>query len=429
MFISPGRLTKRKTKDRKRSARTHVNINGAQADNHTQHQRMHEPGCGGPANRPPPWWPPGRVCDPRPAVPSMACVGAGATRPANRQRRLAAAEGKTRTPPHGGSFAGSPAPPPPHPQPAHAQNGNTTPPHPRLARRSALPDPSTARLTNPTPPARGPPACPTRSAAHSPPHGARSHNGALPASRMCTRGARRAAQHGAPNWPCRAARTTAMVRAADAGERAETRRHQHGKGPQEQVHQPQQPRAQGEEHEEGARGIPETRLRQRPTLQAGGELPQPEAEVAHRPHARLELLHRLVPAGINRRSRGQRTEAWQRNSAGHSGCTDGWAGGREIKISQNCSRDTDGVVNYCPPRKTGADRSSHKQQLRIEITCGTPPLGPHTALQPLTNPAPAHGSHQRAQGGQTTNMQRGPTYHPAEGPQSRRENHRCVCLV
>ena len=133
------------------------------------------------------------------------------------------------------------------------------------------------------------------------------------------------ALQGRPNH--RQADTQTMVSAADAGQRAETRRHQHGKGPQEQVHQPQQPLAQGEEHEEGARGIPETRLRPRLTVQAGGELPQLEAEVVHRPLTRPELLDRLAPAGISRRPRGQRAEARQRNSAGHSGCTDGWVGG------------------------------------------------------------------------------------------------------
>ena len=104
-------------------------------------------------------------------------------------------------------------------------------------------------------------------------------------------------------------------------------------------------------------------------------------------------------------------------------------GGREIKISRNYSRDTYVVVNYCPPKKTGADRSSHKQQLRIEITLGTPPPDPHTASRPQPNTAPAHGPHHQARGRLTTNAQRGPAYHPAERPQSRRENHRCVCLV
>ena len=114
---------------------------------------------------------------------------------------------------------------------------------------------------------------------------------------------------------------------------------------------------------------------------------------------RPELLRRLAPAGIRRRPLGQRAEARQRNSAGRTACADGWVGGRDIKMSRNCSRDTDGVVSYCPPRKKGADRLSHKQQLRIEITFGTPPPGPHTALRPISNLAPAHGPHQRARGG------------------------------
>ena len=79
----------------------------------------------------------------------------------------------------------------------------------------------------------------------------RSNTAALPATRMCTLGP---AQCGPPKRPCKGVRTTArakgqpMAGAAQAGKRAETRRHQL-----------QQPRSHGEEHEEGARGITETR--------------------------------------------------------------------------------------------------------------------------------------------------------------------------
>ena len=38
----------------------------------------------------------------------------------------------------------------------------------------------------------------------------------------------------------------------------------------------------------------------------------------------------------------------------------------QIKVSQNCSRVIGGVVNYCPPKKTGADRRS----AHCAHTCG-----------------------------------------------------------
>ena len=145
-------------------------MSGARADRHTQHRQKHEPGNGGPANQQPSWWTPGRVGDPPPVVPSMECLGAMGARLATRQRRPAEAKRKIKTPPHRGSVAGSPAPPPSHPQPAHVRNGSTAPHPPRLARRSALRVPNTARLTNPTQPASDQPACPTRVAASSPTH-------------------------------------------------------------------------------------------------------------------------------------------------------------------------------------------------------------------------------------------------------------------
>ena len=107
----------------------------------------------------------------------------------------------------------------------------------------------------------------------------------------------------------------------------------------------------------------------------------------------------------------------------------GGVGGRKVKISHNCSRDTGGVVNYYPPRKTGADRGSHKQQLRIQITFGTTrpwsfhshttpsKSGSSTRAVPL-DPARTHHKHAR-----------GPAYHLAEGPLSRRKTHRCDWLA
>ena len=223
--------------------------------------------------------------------------------------RPAAAEGKTRTPPNGGSFAGSPAPPPPHPQHAHAQSEGTTPPHPRSARRSALPAPNTARPTNPTTPTRGPQACPTRSAASSPPHDAR---GQGPGPRAGQRGTppplhsrkhacapavhaepRSAAPHTGPARP-RGPRPRRQPAHGRCGSRTQTggdpsppaRQMPPGAGPR-----PQKARTQGKEHDKGAHGITETRLGTRPTLQASGEHPQPRAEIVHRLPARTELLH------------------------------------------------------------------------------------------------------------------------------------------
>ena len=87
-------------------------------------------------------------------------------------------------------------------------------------------------------------------------------------------------------------------------------------------------------------------------------------------------------------------------------------------------------MNYCPPRKTGADRSSHKQATQDRNHLRYPsPWSPHS-------PAHPHPPRRRSTvctcdpGGRLkSNAHRGPACHPAEEPQVRRENHRCVCLA
>ena len=127
-----------------------------------------------------------------------------------------------------------------------------------------------------------------------------------------------------------------------------------------------------------------------------GDLPQPHAEEPHRPLPRPQLYHRLAPACVSRRPRWQRAKGGQRDSAWHKSCAEGRVGGREIKISQNCSRWTDGVVNYCPPRKTGADRSSHKQQSLDRNHLRYPsPWSPHRPTVSQPPPPPAVNTHRR----------------------------------
>ena len=98
-----------------------------------------------------------------------------------------------------------------------------------------------------------------------------------------------------------------------------------------------------------------------------------------------------------------------------------------MKISQNCGRDTDGVVHYCPPRKTGAHRSSHKQQLTIEITFGTPPPGPHTPSRPPPNMEPAHGPHHHARGQANRERAMGPGIPPG-GKTQKSAGEPALCL-
>ena len=137
---------------------------------------------------------------------------------------------------------------------------------------------------------------------------------------------------------------------------------------------------------------------QRHPVVAGGKTrTPPPGEEPHRPLPRPQLSHRLAPACVSPRPRWQRAKGGQRDSAWHKSCAEGRVGGREIKISQNCSRWTDGVVNYCPPRKTGADRSSHKQQSLDRNHLRYPsPWSPHrpTVSQPPP-PPPAVNTHRR----------------------------------
>ena len=84
----------------------------------------------------------------------------------------------------------------------------------------------------------------------------------------------------------------------------------------------------------------------------------------------------------------------------------------------------------CPPRKKGAGRSAHKQATQDRNHLRYPsPWFPHS----LANPHPTRPRHagctSRPGGRPNTIAQRSPAYHPAEGPQSRRENHRCVYLA
>ena len=189
----------------------------------------------------------------------------------------------------------------------------------------------------------------------------------------------------------------AVIRAAQARERADACRQQHRECAQQQVHHAQQAWPQCQEHEQGASSITELRHRTWAVRQDGGDLPQPHAEEPHRPLPRPQLFHRLAPACVSRRPRWQRAKGGQRDSAWHKSCAEGRVGGREIKISQNCSRWTDGVVNYCPPRKTGADRSSHKQQSLDRNHLRYPsPWSPHRPTVSQPPPPPPRGQYTQA---------------------------------